>query len=579
VCDTAGACVDDVVVCDDDRDCAVPGQRCTDVAAGRRCAFAACAPDGSCEPSAHCFNASCVVAPPCDGACPGGEVCITPRDRCAAPPAGAVGCDVTCDAGTVLVVRDPARMLGAGCIATACECASLPPLAPGDVGRFSAVAVARGEAIASAYDARYGDLVVVRFDDEGRVAHVDHVDGVPDTGRVLGARDGLRGGIADPGPDVGRYTSVAIDAEGWPRVAYHGVDSTDLRFAWFDGTRWQHHVVEGEAPDEDVGRHTSLVLDAGGLPHIACFAPSVPGDGGAPVTALLYARARIPTPATADDWVVMRVDTAAPPERPCGAAGCGAGESCVRADGNTWSCITPDRNCASDCGSDEACVGGSCRPAFVDAGVVDLPEGVGLFTSIAMTPAGPVIAYYDRLRGNLKLARASGTAPATAADWAVEVIDGEAPDGRDTGDVGQFASLAFDGHTGSLALAYADATRDDLRFLRLDGTGQPPVVVDDGMRGTRSHLVGADASLAFDAQGNAVVVYQDGTDNDLMIATLGAGAAWGAPRALRSDGAWGFYADVAIEGAVAYVTSFRFGYDARRRPANEIVLVKDPIMP
>ena len=79
----------------------------------------------------------------------------------------------------------------------------------------------------SAYAQSHGDLVVAQATG-GRIPDEawEWVDGVPD-GPVVVPDSKIRGGIADDGPDVGMYTSIAVAPDGTPMVTYfdrdHGV--------------------------------------------------------------------------------------------------------------------------------------------------------------------------------------------------------------------------------------------------------------------------------------------------------------------------------------------------------------------
>src|SRR5262249_19175741 len=106
-----------------------------------------------------------------------------------------------------------------------------------------------------------------------------------------------------------------------------------------------------------------------------------------------------------------------------------------------------------------------------------LPEGIGLMPSLALKDDGtPAIAYYDRTRGNLRYIAYDPM----MTQWLNPIIlDGEAFDGSDTGDVGLYPSLIFDS-SGIGHISYVDATRDNLLYV--DTMSQIPEVVDDGYR-------------------------------------------------------------------------------------------------
>lgn len=175
------------------------------------------------------------------------------------------------------------------------------------------------------------------------------------------------------------------------------------------------------------------------------------------------------------------------------------------------------------------------------AGEGDCPgpdEDSGEWAQLVLVPGAggaslPRIAFYDRLRGDLKLA-----ALGEDGRWHTSTLDGRDPTtGADTGDVGRFISLATTpGRT--LGLAYFDATREALRYL---GPGEAPRVVDPGLAdvGPRRRVaVGQHASLRYDAIGQGHIVYADTTTPTLRHLTVRAANA-SRPTVLPfAPGAW-----------------------------------------
>jgi hypothetical protein len=131
----------------------------------------------------------------------------------------------------------------------------------------------------------------------------------------------------------------------------------------------------------------------------------------------------------------------------------------------------------------------------------DPATDVGEFPSLVRRPDGTLlIAYYDRGKGDLKLATRSGS-------WTVEVV--EAKD-----DVGLYPSLAVS-PDGTLNISYYDATGKDLRHTRSDASkkGWTSEAVDTA--GT----VGRFPSLAIGPDRRAHLVYFDDSGHNVKYAT------------------------------------------------------------
>ncbi len=71
-----------------------------------------------------------------------------------------------------------------------------------------------------------------------------------------------------PGGDVGRYNSIAIDpSTGRIHIAYYDAGGLDLRYARKDpGGGWALRLLDTEG---DVGRHASIAVDQSGIVHVA----------------------------------------------------------------------------------------------------------------------------------------------------------------------------------------------------------------------------------------------------------------------------------------------------------------------
>jgi hypothetical protein len=375
----------------------------------------------------------------------------------------------------------------------------------------------------SAYDAEFGDLVVVRYSAEGDRIATDYVDGVPDavpTADPSGPRDGVR----EPGADVGTHTSIAVDAAGLARVAYHDESGNALKVALETAPgAWTNHLVDGaaDAGRGQTGTFTDTAVGADGRIWVAYLAhdTTLSGVAGA-ATGLKLARSRNAQPQSAADWELFVVDARA-------------------------FVVDPTARAES----------------------AEMPRGRGLHASITLDGNDAVIAYYDAGDGDVRVARFSGSSAT------VSVIDGDGQGGRLSGDVGRFPAVAV--RDTELFVVYEDFTRHTLRFWKgpkaTPGAGGGYDIADQVREPQRSgsHFVGAGARI--DASGaKPVLVYQDATTLDLRFATFADGAF--SANAALAEGAQGFYSDVAVVGTRAYVCSVVAELDARGKERSRLRL-------
>ncbi|MEL7372387.1 MAG: hypothetical protein AAFN74_25915 [Myxococcota bacterium] len=576
-----GLCADQTIACTADSECAEnPGQTCIDFRGGQFCGYPnrgnvmsdadtqACAGNEDCDPGRSCVGQRCVVFAPCNGGCPDGEVCDVDTNVCFEEPS----CTETCGEGEILVVADPDSMSGPQCCAVECACVVLPPVQPGQFGWFTDLAADAQQLVASGYDPIYGDLVVGRYDESGTLLNLEYVDGFPSTGPIVGNPAGARGGRIDAGPNVGEHTSVAIDATGTVHVAYYDRDAGDLRYANGTAGNWTVSVVD---TGFNVGLYTSIAVGRNGRPRIAyMMAEGTIAPDPTPRTALKLATASTDLPASANDWSIDFVDDRPLPPPACGGP-CDSDELCSDLGlGIEPACfaVASTAQCVG-CGSGTTCVevatnDFTCAEAFEEAPSDDFIEGVGLFASLAITSTGTaVIAYYDRIDGDLKLARSN-----VDGGFGIQIIDGfNAADPNGVGpDVGQHASIAI-GPRDRIAIAYFDATNDDLVYFDL--AERTRTVVDDGVSPPDLRFVGADADLVFDERGEPSIAYQDPTLIDLLYARR-IGGSWsteivrGSTTAISS----GFYAAQAQRGDTAFVGGVDVSFDTEGTLLRRLVI-------
>jgi hypothetical protein len=71
---------------------------------------------------------------------------------------------------------------------------------------------------------------------------------------------------ADPSSYTGWFTSIDLDTSGFPRVAYHDYMNDNLKYARWNGSSWINETVDSP---EWVGWFASLAIDDSNRPHIS----------------------------------------------------------------------------------------------------------------------------------------------------------------------------------------------------------------------------------------------------------------------------------------------------------------------
>lgn len=530
-------CFDRFTGCTADADCGPNGdlfcEEYTDVyGTSKRCKLHSCGAGDVCPAGQSCFQGSCMASLPCNGSCDPGKGCVADINRCQDyalanmdPERPTAACPMTCTAGFIATFKEP-RNIWDSCDLpkVACLCAELPPLQSNDLGRFSAIASNPGaELFVSEYDGQYGDLVVVRYGLDGVVKSTEYVDGVPSATPTYGP-SGVRGGVAEPGDDVGRYTDIAVSG-GRAFVSYYDVTNGDLKFALrgTDGT-WSKHTVDSAG---NVGMYTSIAIGADGRPAISYFqygadatfdvsqCPGTPPTGALKnVTALKLARANTSSPASASDWTVK-----------------------VLACADRAPTLTAD--------------GGEIEPALQQ-----VSPGVGLFTSIAFKGSDAVIAY--QRRNKTSATPADGDLYALTVDSAGTASAPVLIDA--SGDTGFFPDVKI-ANDGTIGIGYHDFTSKAFKFYYQPSltAGTTSEIIDTGINPNLpgdQGWVGTDSAIVYGGPGITYALYQDATHGDLKLARRENGA-WQGRTSPRVDGAVGFFADAVRDGTKLFITHAR----------------------
>jgi hypothetical protein len=379
----------------------------------------------------------------------------------------------------------------------------------GAMGRWTSIAGDDQRVMVATYDEAFGDLVIADTTDPTKITYKS-VDGVPTDTAPTYDPSTWRGGIVDPGPKVGAWTSITL-GDHKARVAYQDRDANALKYATEDDSHnWSSYVLD-DGNGETTGLFTSILMDTDAHPVVAYM--SIGGnDGMGHITSeLKLARAGAPQPSEAD-WVITTVAS-----QPASCAGlCGSGQSCIAGAAATdpQVCITPTSDCSAACASGDVCSAGACVTALPDPMLDDLPTGTGLFAKLMSLPDGRLaIAYYDQVRRALVLDVETARGTSTFAET---IVDGNVAGA----DRGMWVSGVVAGD-GTVHLAYQDALGDELMYTTWNNMPGTPEVVDDGLRtGDRAHPVGAAASIYL-VNGSPSIAYQDGMLSDVVVATKG----------------------------------------------------------
>jgi len=297
----------------------------------------------------------------------------------------------------------------------------------------------------------------------------------------------------DTGGSVGQYSSLVLDADGNPVIAYYDASSDDLLLAHCNDPRCEggDEVVSAVDTSGNVGLFTSLELDAAGNPVISYY------------------------DATRDDLKLAHCD-----DPNC--AGGGESIQTVDSSGNTGretslaldSAGNPVISYRRATGGDlklAHCDDPNCAGGGESIQTVDSSGNTGRHSSLRLDDAGnPVIAYYNATSDDLKLARCDDSDCAGAGER-TETLD------RD-GNVGEWPSLALRAD-GVPVVSYYRRSSGDLKIAVCD---------DPGCAGGRADVetvassgnVGRYSSLELDPGGNPVIAYLDQTGRDLKLARV-----------------------------------------------------------
>lgn len=522
-----GACVNPHA-CDVDEDCPNPDQVCIDGDNDgfRDCIFAGCEDDAECEvelegtcgnnEAAKCIARACVCRDLCGAPCGEGRQC------CALPAGDSPTCiddpgpcaALVCDPGFAGTTANAGDWSAPACgyPDAACTCEELPPLPAGVAGAPNRLLESpSGVRYVVAYNQTYGD-VVVGAATGAVVTDWVHADGVPSGAPIEGGISGPRGGVAEPGDDVGSALDAAFASNGALHIVARNATNGNLRL--ISGPPEGPFSTKNLVTDADAGFTPRIFIDSAGRIAVAHVERRDPSGANSRLRVLVADAAD----AAAEDFAVYTVRTTALASVPC-EGGCVEGEICpVVPEGETPECLAEAENCAPACGDGEVCTTSGC----VERGVA--PAGnVGLTVdTMAMADAsigggnsGVVIFGHDPREGTLLSFRSTGDLFGGGATFATQTEAAEA--GLN---MGNRPSIS---RTSSGYLVASSETVDRGVFIRafndtLVEQGSA-VAMDDGERVHSSGAIDQHAvdlvSISTGLDGAGVIAWQDGTDGSV----------------------------------------------------------------
>jgi len=454
------------------------------------------------------------------------------------------------------------------------------PDTAGNVGQYTSVALdSSGYPVVSYYDATNGDLKVLHCGD--LFCQSGNSITSPDTG-------------GEGGDDVGRYTSLALDSQGYPVVSYYDATNHDLNVLHCGNADCTSgNTFASPDTEDDVGEFTSLALDTSGNPVVSYYdatngdlkvlhcgdlfcqsgnsitSPDIGGEGGDDVgrhTSLALDSQGYPVvsyyDATNGDLKVLHCYDATcsgqgnhvitSPDTGGEDGGGDVGQYTSLALDTSGNPVVSYKRLHEEAGSDLKVL--HCGNADCTAGnsitSPDTGGDVGSYTSLALDGSGnPVVSYGDDGNGHLKVLHC-GDGDCTAGNSIASPDTG--------GDVGQYTSLTLDGVFA--IVSYFDFVDQDLKVLFCGnincdaGPFQGNNITSPDTTGD----VGQDTSLALDTGGRPVVSYRDATNQDLKVLHCGYANCAAGNNITSPDtaGDVGFYSSLALDAGGRPVVSY-----------------------
>ncbi|QQR73338.1 MAG: hypothetical protein IPJ17_17905 [Holophagales bacterium] len=303
--------------------------------------------------------------------------------------------------------------------------------------------------------------------------------------------------VDDPATGVGKFSAIAIGADGFPVISYFDEASSSLKVAKCNDAACSggdETTTTVDNPANVVGKGTDIAIGTDGFPVICYFDETA--------AALKVAKCNDVACAGNNETITTVDDPVDAVGQFCSIAIAWTGNPYISYFDETEGGLK-----LMSC-NDAACSGGGEPSTLVDA-----PDGgsVGHYTSLGISPIDgkPVISYYDATNSALKVAKCTDFG-CIGTNKVITMVDNSA-------DVGEYSALAF-GDDGLPVISYYDATITSLKVVRCNDiacTGDDESIV------TALNPTGTDVgkynAIAIGADGYPVISLIDDTYDEVRV--------------------------------------------------------------
>jgi putative cofactor-binding repeat protein/parallel beta-helix repeat protein len=336
--------------------------------------------------------------------------------------------------------------------------------------------------------------------------------------------------LVDSTDNVGYYSSIALDSNGNPHIAYSDMSNWNLKYASWSGSEWTIQVVDSlERVNTFASMAPSLAIDSSDNPHISYVDDENANLKYASWTGSAWSIQTVDSQGNVGGYISLKLDSFDKPHICYQKMAPDFDLKYARWTGSQWETQTVDSagNVGYFC-SLSLDFNGNPRVSYCDTSninssiailkfaawtgsswniqVVDSAGDVGRFDSLALDSRGNAhISYYDGMNGHLKYASQIGSA------WNIQVVDFEG----DTGDVGLSTSLALDSED-LPHISYIDRRDSDLKYAWHNGSSWSVQIVNSDDESCLS------PSLALSPEAYPRISYFSTVSMDLKYAAVNA---------------------------------------------------------